>query len=219
MFHHTLEVADRNCVRLVGAVTWAFEFEDQPWFEGFRTLATNGVDKPVLNVFRMLGLVGGERVAATSDAAVSLDSVLDAGVRGKSDINALATRRPSSAAVMVWNYHDDDAAAPPSPVTLHVAGLPAEARALLVRHYRIDGEHSNAFAAWKWMGAPQTPTPEQYAQLEAAGQLALLESPRWVPCQPGAVDIRLQLPPQGISFLELVSCTVFGEMLLDISYA
>ena len=36
-------------------LTWAFEFEDQPYFDGFRTLATNGIDKPVLNVFRMAG--------------------------------------------------------------------------------------------------------------------------------------------------------------------
>jgi len=34
-----------------------FEFEGQPYFEGFRTLATNGVDKPVLNFFRMAGLM------------------------------------------------------------------------------------------------------------------------------------------------------------------
>lgn len=36
-------------------VSWAFEFEGQSWFHGFRDLATNGVDKPVLNVFRMYG--------------------------------------------------------------------------------------------------------------------------------------------------------------------
>ena len=45
-------------------LTWAFEFEGQPYFDGFRTLATNGVDKPVLNVFRMAGLMRGDRVGA-----------------------------------------------------------------------------------------------------------------------------------------------------------
>ena len=45
-------------MKLQGMVTWAFEFEDQPWFAGYRDLATNGVDKPVLNVFRMAGLMG-----------------------------------------------------------------------------------------------------------------------------------------------------------------
>jgi xylan 1,4-beta-xylosidase len=40
-------------INLIGAVSWSFEFENQPWFAGFRDLATNGIDKPVLNVFRM----------------------------------------------------------------------------------------------------------------------------------------------------------------------
>ena len=51
----TYELADRRGVNLLGAVTWAFLFEDQPYFDGFRDLATNGIAKPVLNTFRMLG--------------------------------------------------------------------------------------------------------------------------------------------------------------------
>ena len=50
-------------------LTWAFEFEDQPYFDGFRTLATNGIDKPVLNLFRMAGLMRGDRVKAKAAAA------------------------------------------------------------------------------------------------------------------------------------------------------
>ena len=38
-----LDLAAKYGVNLMGAVTWAFEFEDQPWFDGFRDLATNGV--------------------------------------------------------------------------------------------------------------------------------------------------------------------------------
>ena len=56
-----LDLAARHGVNLLGAVTWAFEFEDQPYFDGFRDLATNGIDKPVLNVFRMLGMMTGDR--------------------------------------------------------------------------------------------------------------------------------------------------------------
>src|SRR5438874_13470292 len=46
------ELADSAGVNIEGAVSWSFEFENQAWFDGFRDLATNGVDKPVLNVFR-----------------------------------------------------------------------------------------------------------------------------------------------------------------------
>ncbi len=203
MYRHTLELADRHRVRLAGIVTWAFEFENQPWFDGFRTLATNGVDKAVMNVFRMFGLMGGERVEASGDGTVSLDSVLAAGVQSKPDIDALATRRPSSAAVLIWNYQDDDGDALPSEVALRVTGLPQNANAVLIRHYRIDNGHSNAFGLWKTMGAPQNPTPGQYADLEAAGQLMLLDAPRWYPSKEGTLTVRFQLPRQAVSLLEL----------------
>ena len=63
----TYEIARKHGVNIVGAVAWAFEYEDQIWFGGFRDLATNGVDKPVLNVMRMYGLMqGGSLVKVTS---------------------------------------------------------------------------------------------------------------------------------------------------------
>jgi xylan 1,4-beta-xylosidase len=142
-------------------------------------------------------------VEASSDGAVNTSRVLDTGVRSEPDINALATRARSRAAVLVWNYHDDDVEASASSIKVHVAGLPAEARAVLFHHYRIDEGHSNAFAAWKRMGSPQMPTPVQYAELEAAGQLALLESPSWLRSAGGAVDIHFELPREAVSLLEL----------------
>ncbi|MEO6914871.1 MAG: beta-xylosidase, partial [Chitinophagaceae bacterium] len=59
-FARKYELNDKYGANLIGAVTWAFEFEDQPWYYGFRDLATNGVDKPVLNVFRMFGMMKGK---------------------------------------------------------------------------------------------------------------------------------------------------------------
>src|SRR5207302_9146423 len=58
-------LAARHGVNLEGALTWAFEFEGQPYFAGFRVLATNGIDLPVLNVFRMFGKMSGERLTVT----------------------------------------------------------------------------------------------------------------------------------------------------------
>ena len=102
-------------------------------------------------------------------------------MREKPDIDALATRGDREIAVMMWNYHDDDVAgARIAPWTLTICGIPATAKRVLVRHYRIDQEHSNAYTAWKQMGSPQNPTPEQYAQLEAAGQLQIARIAEWV---------------------------------------
>jgi xylan 1,4-beta-xylosidase len=57
------QLADRHGVSLEGALSWAFEFEDQPIFAGFRVLATTGgITLPVFNVFRMFGRMSGQRL-------------------------------------------------------------------------------------------------------------------------------------------------------------
>src|SRR5262249_2515028 len=52
VFSRKLDLAAKYGVNLEGALTWAFEFENQPFFAGFRVLATNGIHQPLLNVFR-----------------------------------------------------------------------------------------------------------------------------------------------------------------------
>ncbi|MBS1788799.1 MAG: beta-xylosidase [Acidobacteria bacterium] len=197
----TYELADLHGVNLMGSVTWAFEFEDQPYFDGFRDLATNGIDKPVLNVFRMLGQMGGERIAVESSGALALEAIRDTGVRDTPEINALASRQERAVNVLVWNYHDDDLPAPPTEIEIVIDGLPG-GRTLL-HHYRIDAEHSNSYEVWKKLGAPQHPTPEQYKQLEQAGQLQLLNSPEWLHTANGKVTLKFSLPRQGVSLLRL----------------
>jgi xylan 1,4-beta-xylosidase len=201
--NNIFRLADLHGANIEGMLTWAFEFEDQPWFDGFRSLATNGVDKPVLNVFRMAGLMRGDRVKVESSSAVSLETILKEGVRGKPDVNALATRAEREMAVMIWNYHDDDLPAPDSPVRLTAGGIPANVKRALVRHYRIDQEHSNAYTLWKRMGSPQSPTPEQYAQLEAAGQLSLFTSPEWASVKGGQIELGFSLPRQAVSLIQV----------------
>jgi xylan 1,4-beta-xylosidase len=203
MLNTILRLADRDHAHIEGMLTWAFEFEDQPWFDGFRTLATNGVDKPVLNLFRMAGLMRGNRVQSESSATVSIDDILSNGVRERPDVDALATRSERETSVLVWNYHDDDVPAPAANVRLSIGGIPAAARRVLVEHYRIDQNHSNAYTIWKSMGSPQNPTAAQYASLERAGQLELLESPRWIENRNGSVDLTFVLPRQGVSLARL----------------
>jgi xylan 1,4-beta-xylosidase len=198
-----LKLADKYRTNLEGLLTWAFEFEGQPYFEGFRTLATNGVDKPVLNFFRMAGLMGGQRVRVASTGALGLDAIMAHGVREKPDIDALATANGHEVAILAWNYSDEDAAAPDAPVEVVVEGLPSAAARVLLKHYRIDERHSNAYTAWKEMGSPQNPTPDQYARLESAGQLQMLESPRWLWTAEGSARVEFSLPRQGLSLLEL----------------
>src|SRR5580692_219323 len=203
--NNILELARQEHVNFLGAVTWAFEFEDQPPFAGFRELATSGIDKPVLNAFRMLGLLGNERVQVTSSAALPKDEIVRSGVRTNPDINAIATRKENNheAEILLWNYHDDDVAFPASPVDLTITGLPVEAKRALLEHFRVDGDHSNAFAVWKAMGSPQSLSPEQSQRLQSAGELQLLNSPAWVTSENGAIHLHFDLPRQALSLIRL----------------
>jgi xylan 1,4-beta-xylosidase len=198
----TYELADRYHVKLRGTVTWAFEFENQPYFAGFRDLATNGIDKPVLNVFRMLGQMAGERLPVESNSAATLDAIRDSGVRERPDVYALAARTGRTISVLVWNYHDDDVEAAPAEIELTISG--ARDGAAMLSHTRVDREHSNAYEAWKKMGSPQAPTPTQYAGLEQAGKLQALAPPERVQIRNGTVTLSLSLPRQGVSLLKLV---------------
>jgi xylan 1,4-beta-xylosidase len=198
-----LALAHQERVNLLGAVTWAFEFENQPYFEGFRELASNGVDKPVLNAFRMLGLLGSERVKVSSSGSLATEQIVHDGVRALPDINAIATRRDHEIEVLVWNYHDDDVRFPDAPIDLDVTGLPADAKRSLLEHFRVDAGHSNAFTAWKEMGSPQSPSENEHKRLEAAGQLQLLNSPAWVEMSSGSIHLHVMLPRQALSLLRL----------------
>jgi xylan 1,4-beta-xylosidase len=184
-------------------LSWSFEFENKDYFEGFRTLSTNGIDKPVLNVFRMAGLMAGDRVETSSTGQIPLEDILHSGVRLAPDVDAFATRTARQAAVMLWNYQDDDVPAGPAEVQITIAGIPDGVKKVLLQHYRIDDTHSNAYTVWKAMGSPQSPTAEQYAQLQRAGQLELLQSPEWLDVTGGKVTIAMELPRQATSLLRL----------------
>jgi xylan 1,4-beta-xylosidase len=197
--HYAL--ADRRGVNLDAACTWAFEFEDQPYFAGQRTLANNGLDLPVMNVFWMFAQMGGDRVRTASSGEVPLDAIMHSGVRGTPDVAALASRAAGRLCVLVWHYHDDDVPGPVADVTLALNGLPAEAAGARVTHYRIDADHSNAYAVWRQLGSPTAPTEAQYARMEQAGKLAELGAPGALTLADGRASLRFALPRQGVSLV------------------
>jgi xylan 1,4-beta-xylosidase len=195
------DLAARHGVNFEGALTWAFTFENQPLFAGFRQLATGGIDLPVLNVFRMFSQMSGQRLTVESDGAVPLDAMLKSGVRGKPDVSALASLEGNKLCVLAWHYHDDDLPAPDAVVNLHLTGLPFANGKAKLTHYRIDADHSNSYKTWLRMGSPLSPTEKQYAQLEKAGQLAELESPKTIAVKDKVVDVRFNLPRQAASLV------------------
>lgn len=199
-FARAYQLADKYDINLIGAVSWSFEFEDQPWFAGFRDLATNGVDKPVLNVFRMFGMMKGKRVSVQSEAMYPLQPILDSGIRKLPDVGALASAADKTAAVMLWNYHDDDNARTPRPVSLQIAGVPA--KTVTLNRYVIDWTHSNSYEVWKKMGSPQSPSAAQITQLEKAGMLQSVGKPEKVNTINGNLTVKTTLQAQGVELVK-----------------
>jgi xylan 1,4-beta-xylosidase len=197
-FARIWDLARRRKVNLEGVLSWSFEFEDQPWFAGYRQLSTNGVDLPVLNVFRMFAKLGTTRLTATSDGEVPLDQVIANGVRGPADVGTIATRTADGqVAVLIWHYHDDDVGGPDAAIGLSVGGLKTGRRSATV--WRVDKEHANAFAAWHAMGAPQSPNAEQYAALEKAS--VLQPETLQVTGGRGSSKLTLTVPRQGVALV------------------
>ena len=199
------DLAERHGVNLEGALTWAFEFEEQPLFAGFRVLSSGGIDLPVLNVFRMFARMGGDRLGVESSGDLGLDAIMKSGVRGAPDVSALASLDGTKLSVLVWHYHDDDLPGPEAAVALEVVGLPSGSKPPVgFRHDRVDASHGNAFEAWKRLGSPAQPTPDQFARLAKVGRLEALE-----PAEAGEVrfegtrlSVSIPLPRQAVSLLQ-----------------
>ncbi|TDP03184.1 GH39 family glycosyl hydrolase [Flavobacterium sp. 245] len=194
-------LADQTKVNFLGAVSWSFEFENQPWFYGFRDLATNGVDKPVLNVFRMFGMMKGNRLNVKSNRMYPVAEVLKSSVRGaQSDIGAIGTKDAKSAAVMVWNYHDEDKPAQAETVKIVLQNIPATKADVNI--YLIDKENSNSYEVWKNMGSPQNPTAKQIAVLEKSGKLKRISNKK-IKIISGQAVLDLKLERQAVALIKL----------------
>ena len=192
-------LADSLHANLIGAVSWSFEFENQPWFAGFRDLATNGVDKPVLNVFRMFGMMKGMRVQVIGNRMYGLQTFVDSSVREKTDIGGLASIDKKEVTVMIWNYHDEDKLDDGENVDVRLDGLPTTS--LTMTTYGIDQTHSNSYTAWKKMGSPQQPTSEQIRALEKAGQLQQIGKEKKLKAKNGNLTVSVNLPRQAVYLL------------------
>jgi xylan 1,4-beta-xylosidase len=134
-----------------------------------------------------------------SSGEVSLDAIVASGVRDAPDVSALASVGDDGRiAILMWHYHDDDIPGPAASVDLTIGGLANAGRDVLVTEYRVDENHSNAYAEWKRLGSPQEPTAEQYARLEQAGALAAAGPPRPARVDGGEVVLPVVLPRQAV---------------------
>ena len=201
-FPRATELAEQYGVNLRGALTWAFEFEDQPPFAGFRALASDGLDLPVFNVFHLFAQMDGQRLPVASTAGFDASAILKAGVRGHPDVMAQAglTREnsPSWCGIIMMTTF------PARRQKWHWT-LPAwRCRTARCRRDNFGLMPITATATRPGSGweNPQ-PSPAQYAQLEAAGKLAEVGQPASLRVSHGEASMQLELQRQAVVLLVL----------------
>ena len=203
MMKRTLELEASVGVKVRGILTWAFLFNAQPYFAGYRVLSSNGIHLPVLNAFKLLGSLDGNRATVTSSGALTLAQILSSSVRQQADVDAMATVDTQRVQVLVWNYHDDLVTVPATPVHLTVQVPSAFGTRVSIDHLRVDDMHGDPYTVWVSQGSPATPTAAQIMQLQQAMQPAELQPPQTVNLAGGVATIDFDLPRFGISLLTL----------------
>ena len=168
MMKHTIDLEAQEGVNLGGVLTWAFTFPGTAYFAGYRTLATNGINLPVMGAFKLLGRLAGTRLPLTSSGAATLDDVLVNGVRGEPQIDGMATLDGDAVRVLVFHYHDDIVTVAATPVRLTIKVPARFGSRVRVSHLRVDESHGDAYTVWVSQGMPASPSAAQVAALQAA---------------------------------------------------
>ena len=200
-----LDLDARGAASVHQATTWSFYFEGERFFEGTRSLFTaQGIQKPVLNAYRMLSRLGDTRLAVESSRSWPIER-LDGGDAGMpEEVDALATAGRGGVRVLVWRHADDQYAtdARAAAVTVRLEHLPFGGD-VRVSHWRIDAEHSNSHTAWRALGAPQDPSPRELSAIEERQGLERLEPDQTAKVREGALTMRIALPLPSVSLIEV----------------
>ncbi len=206
LFKKILDLNEAETLSVDQATSWSFYFEGERFFEGTRSFLTaGGIEKPLLNGYRMMARLGSRRIEASSTGEWPIDR-LDS-VNGGSmpeEVDTLATRdEDGTVAVLVWRHTDDQyqVAEQETFVDLNVVGLDAARYSL--QHFRIDLAHSNAHTVWQSLESPQDPTGDQLAAIKARQGLESLAEEVDVTPADGKLALPVSLPLPSVSLIVL----------------
>jgi len=175
----------RQCDGLVDMMSyWTFSdvFEEggvvkQPFYGGYGLIAAGGIPKPAFNDFKVLHLLGEERLAVESDSV-------------------LATRRQDGAIVVAaWNLGEPGKDGPTKTITLQFDGL-AKDRCAYV--WQVDHEHGDFHEVYAKMNSPRYPDRDQLDTLRQSVQLAPPRGERI-----NRNQLELTIPGNGLAVVEI----------------
>ena len=174
----------RQCDGLVNIMSyWTFSdvFEEQgvvkmPFYGGYGLIAADGIPKPAYNAFKLLHMLGDQRITLDSDSA-------------------LLTRRDDGTLVLaVWNYLPPEETGLPRTVTLHFKNT--NLRHAVISH--LDHDHGDFHSVYEKMGSPRYPTQAQIQDLRRGAELP---HPEAAELENG--ELTLTVPAHGLAVVEL----------------
>jgi len=194
----------------VRPLAWAFMFPMERCFDGTRTFTTQGIDKPVFNLFKMLGRMGDKKLALISDGVNEADMSAPLDIKAymkeaenaaKPDISGFAAQDADGRIqILVFSHHEDREFTGGSEVSVRVAGAGEGYR---LKHYRIDAAHSNAYAEWLRQGSPMYPDKTQYAHIKERDGLEPYSGETRTEVTGSGIQLTFDMPAHAVSLLEL----------------
>lgn len=170
-----------------------YENERSRDFNGYRTFDTlHGIQKPLFNAYRLLAKLGSSYVAVETNHTDGPISVI-----GARDGDERVT-------VLLTHFRHDKPFNDGAPAYVQVRTLvPWEnGEEVLVNHWRIDEQHSNAYPHFVGMGSPKNLTAEQVASIKAHMGLELLDKPEHLQVY-GSFETQFEAPTNSVSLIEI----------------
>ena len=203
------KILDMNKVEPVSvklATSWSFYFEGERYFEGTRAFLTaGGIEKPLLNAYRMLAKLGARRIEADSSAMWSITGLDGAGGRSMpEEVDALASKdEDGTVAILVWRHTDDQYQTDEGETAVDIAVSGLDGSRYTVRHFRIDETHSNSHTVWRSLGSPQDPTDEELDLIRSRQGLEEFGEEASITPTSGAASFHLEMSLPAVSLLTL----------------
>ncbi|MFQ6088303.1 MAG: hypothetical protein ACE5K0_05310 [Candidatus Methanofastidiosia archaeon] len=161
--------------------------------KGWRTLSTNLkgeiVKFPIFLCYEMLSKLSEERIEFS-------------GTTFDEDVFGIATKNKNSLKVLVYNFEEEnyEGFGDATQINLRISNTFFE-KAIL-KHYRIDKNHSNPYRHWLELSSPRDMTSEEIEILKEKGNLEVIES-REVEVENKEILLSFELPKNAVSLLSL----------------
>lgn len=179
------------------ATAWAWYMEGDRYFEGTRSFFTaSGIATPLANAYRMLAMLGDRRLNAFVEHTGTNPSV--------GTVGALPSLNgDGGVALIVWHHSDDQYERGTNDVEMEVRDVPCAGGPVQITQYLIDENHSNSHTAWRALGAPQNPTPEDIEAIQRHSSLEVIHQEKVESC------------PSSLSFQTSLRCP--GALLVQVA--